>query len=77
MSKKITKKIEKLELVKIEKIFNNPELKFIYHYNLFLEGIEEPLLISNPNQKIEESVEGKTIKFKFNEENLISDFELI
>jgi len=77
MSKPITKKIEKIELIKIEKVFNNPELKMNYHYNLYLEGIDEPLTFSNPDTKIDTSIVGKKIKYKLDEENLISNFELI
>lgn len=77
MSKQVTKKIEKLELVRVEKIFNNPEKKFIYHYNLFLEGIDEPLILSNPEKSLGTEFSGKKIKFKLDEENLISDFDIV
>lgn len=77
MGKSIIKQIEKVELIKIEKIFNNPEKKLIFYYNLFLEGIDEPLLFTNPEKEIETDLTGLKIKFKFNEENLISEFELV
>lgn len=77
MAKVITKKIEKLELVKVEKVFNNPAQKFIFHYNLFLEGIDEPLIISNPDTNLDTNISGKKIKYKLSDENEISDFDII
>jgi hypothetical protein len=77
MSKQITKQIEKIELIKVEKIFNNPELKVIFHYNLYLEGIDNPLILSHPNTNIDTSIVGKKIKYKLNQENLISKFDIV
>ena len=77
MGKQITKKIEKIELIKVEKIHNNPSMKYVFHYNLFLEGIEEPLIISNPNTNLDTSVSGKKIKFKLSDDNEISEFDIV
>jgi hypothetical protein len=77
MAKQITKKIEKLELIKIEKVFNNPSKKQIYHYNLFLEDIDEPLILSELNNPINIDVVGKKIKYKLSDENEITDFEIL
>ena len=73
--KGITKTIEKLELIKVEKNFNKREQQ--YFYNIYLEGIDEPLLIGGLNEQITQSIVGSKIKYKLNEDNEVKDFEVI
>lgn len=78
MAKTITKKITKVELIKVEKHFNNPDIKQVYHYNFYFDNeTENPLIVSNPNQPIQYDIVGKKIKYKLNDENEVENFELI
>jgi hypothetical protein len=70
----MTKTIEKIELIKIEKErFSRVER---YFYNIYLSGINEPLLVSDLGSKLDSSLVGKQIKYRFNEENIIEDFDI-
>jgi hypothetical protein len=75
MAKSITKKIEKVELIKIEKSYRHgvPQK---YFYNFIFEGIDEPLLVIN-DEPIPSQMVGHKIKYKLNEENMVSEFELM
>lgn len=77
MSKQITKKIDKLELIKVEKLFNNPDIKQIYHYNLYLEGIEDPLILNSNDIQLDTTIAGSKIKYKLSDDNEISDFQIL
>lgn len=77
MGKQITKKVEKLELIKIEKLFNNPDVKQIYHYNLYLEGIEIPLIFSSNDSELNSQMAGCKIKYRLSDDNEVTDFEII
>lgn len=73
--KPISKKIEKVELIKIETAYN-PKRKF-YYYNLYLTDIVEPLLISNLAEPLPTDLVGMKIKYKLNEDNTITEFDLL
>lgn len=75
MGKAITKKILDVKLVKVEKTFNNNKLPK-YFYNLFLEGIEEPVILELEDT-IDNSIIGSKIKYYLNENFEISDFDII
>jgi hypothetical protein len=77
MGKQITKKVEKLELIKVEKLFNNPDVKQIYHYNLYLEGIEDPLIFSSNDSQLDTQIAGMKIKYRLSDENEVSEFEIL
>lgn len=75
MKKSKLHKIEKLELIKVEKTYNthkNP----IYYYNLTLQDIEESLLLVVDNSITPTDLVGKKIKYYLNEDNVVSNFEL-
>lgn len=70
----MTKTIEKIELIKIEKErFSRIEK---YFYNIYLSGINEPLLVADLESKLDFGLIGKQINFKFNEDNLIEEFDI-
>jgi hypothetical protein len=71
--KTITKRILKVELFKIETNYNKKEKTFFY--NLYLEGIDEPLLLNDLKQPLQFDLVGRSIKYKINGENEVSDFE--
>jgi hypothetical protein len=71
--KTITKKILKVELFKIENNYNKKEKTFFY--NLYLDGIDEPLLLNDLKQPLQFDLVGRKIKYKINGENEVSDFE--
>lgn len=77
MSKVLTKKIEKVELIKVEKVFNNPAMKQKYVYNFYFEGIDNPLIVENINEPIKEELSGRKIKYKLNSDNEVIDFDVI
>lgn len=74
MGKHISRKIIDCKLVKVEKLFNQGQ-KQKFYYNLQLEGIDELLLIET-NNVIPNGLIGNKIKYKLNEDNIISEFEL-
>jgi hypothetical protein len=76
MAKTITKKIEKVELIKVEKSYRhgvNPK----YFYNFTFEGIEEPLLVINESEPLPAQMVGHKIKYKLDDDNLVTEFELL
>lgn len=68
-------KILDCKLIKVEKKFNQMKPSKFF-YNLYLENIEEPLLLETEGQ-LEPTLVGHHIKYKLNEENEVSDFEFI
>jgi hypothetical protein len=76
MKKQIKKKIENVELIKVEKNYRAGSLP-IYYYNLYLQEIEEPLLLVLEFQLDENDLNGKTIKYFVNGEGLVLDFEFV
>lgn len=76
MAKELTKKIESIELVKLERRFNS-DIKYKYFYNIKIEKIDE-LLILESNHEVPSSIIGSKIKYKLDPNtNEITDFELI
>jgi hypothetical protein len=75
MGRAITKKILDVKLIKVEKTFNNHKLPK-YFYNLFLEGIEEPIVLEL-TETIDSSIIGNKIKYYLNENFEISEFDII
>lgn len=73
--KPITKEILKVELVKIETAYN-PKRK-VFYYNLYLTEIDEPLLISKEDEIDVSQLLGMKIKYKLNEDNIITEFDLL
>lgn len=73
--KSLAKTIERIELIKVQNTYVNGE-KPTYFYNLYLEGIEEPLLLNDLKEPIPFEYLGKKIKFKLNSDNEVSDFEI-
>ena len=76
MKKQVKKKIEKIELIKVEKTYR-PGIQPSYYYNLYLQEIEEPLLLVLEFQLNENDLNGKTIKYSVNGEGLVSEFQFI
>ena len=77
MGKTITKKITKVELVKIEKIFNNPNVRQKFIYNFFFDDIDEPLIVENIDIPLSYEAVGHVIKYKLNDDNEVEDFQFI
>jgi hypothetical protein len=76
MAKSITKKIEKVELIKVEKSYRhgvNPK----YFYNFTFDGIDEPLLVIHEGTPLSGQMVGHKIKYKLDDDNLITEFELL
>lgn len=73
--KTLNKKIEKIELVKVETAFNPRRKSFFY--NLYLQEIDEPLLIGGLNEPLSENLIGKKIKYKLTDTLEVKDFELL
>jgi hypothetical protein len=68
-------KITDCKLIKVEKLYNQVRPNKFF-YNLILEGIDEPLLIETESQ-FDIDLTGAKIKYKLNEENEVSEFELL
>lgn len=66
--------ISKIELVKMEKSFSKKTIKYIY--NLWLEGIEEPMIFEY-NDLVTEDLVGKKITYKISDDNIVTDFEVL
>lgn len=78
MGKTITKKITNVELVRVEKYFNNPAIKQEYFYNFYFDNeTENPLIVSNPNNPLPYDLVGHKIKYKLNDDNEVESFELL
>jgi hypothetical protein len=76
MAKTITKKIQKVELIKVEKSYRhgvNPK----FFYNFTFEGIDEPLLVIQEGEPLPPQMVGHKIKYKLDDDNLVSEFELL
>lgn len=74
--KAISKKIQRVELIKVQNSYNTGD-KRTYFYNIYLEGIDEPLLVNNAKEPIPFEYIGKNIKFKLNSENEVSEFDIV
>lgn len=72
--KQIKQKIEKVELIKVE-IAYNPKRR-TYFYNLYLQDIVEPLIIGELSEPLPDNITGMSIKYKLNEDGVITDFDL-
>lgn len=68
-------KILDIKLIKVEKLYNQRKPSKFF-FNLQLEDIDEPLLIET-GTPLDPSLIGMKIKYKLNEENEVSEFELI
>lgn len=75
MGKQKTHKIEKVELVKIEKNYSAGS-KQKFYYNMTLHDIDEALLLILDGP-LQDGLINRKIKYNLNEENLVSDFELL
>lgn len=75
MGKSVAKKIERIELIKVQNSYNSGN-KRTYFYNIYLEGIDEPLLVNDVKEPIPFDYIGKKIKFKLNSENEVTDFDI-
>jgi hypothetical protein len=73
--KQKTHKVIDCKLIKVEKLFNQTKPHKLF-YNLILEGVDEPLLLET-EQEIQPGLIGQKIKYKLNEENEVSEFELL
>jgi hypothetical protein len=69
-----THKIEKVELIKIEKNYNAGS-KPKFYYDMTLQDIDEPLLLILDNP-LEDGLIGRKIKYFLNEDKIVSEFEL-
>jgi hypothetical protein len=74
--KTVTKKIEKVELIKIEKTYNSGK-KPTYYYNIYLEGFEFPLMMNTVGETLPNDFAGKKLKYKLNDENEVSEFDIV
>ena len=70
-----THKVIDCKLIKVEKLFNQTKPNKFF-YNITLEEMDEPLLLET-EQEIQPVLIGQKIKYKLNEENEVSEFELI
>jgi hypothetical protein len=68
-------KILDCKLIKVEKVYNQSRPNKLF-YHLVLEGIDEELIIET-EQPIEPGLIGQKIKYKLNDENVISEFEFL
>lgn len=78
MKTKHKHKIEKIELIKVEKPVNR-DIPFKYFYNIFLEGIDDSLVIETHLQ-ITNSAEfvGRSIKVEYDTNtNEVSKFDFL
>lgn len=77
MKMKYKQKIEKIELVKIEKPVNR-NIPFKYFYNIFIEGINDSLLIETDLQINSLEFVGRSIKYELDKNtNEVSKFDFI
>jgi hypothetical protein len=68
-------KILDCKLIKVEKVYNQSRPNKLF-YHLVLEGIDEELHIET-EKPIEPGLIGQKIKYKLNDENVISEFEFL
>lgn len=74
--KAVTKTIEKVELIKVEKTYNS-DRKPTYFYNIYLEGFEHPIVMTLTGETLPNDFVGKKLKYKLNEENEVSEFDVV
>jgi hypothetical protein len=74
MGKLKTHKIEKVELVKVEKNYN-PGSTPKFYYNMTLQDIDEALLLILDGP-LQDGLINRKIKYNLNEDNVVSEFEL-
>lgn len=67
--------IIKLELIKVDKSFRQ-DIPTRYHYSITFDGIDEPLIINDLDQPLTSQMVGHKIRYKLNEANEVSEFEL-
>lgn len=75
MGKLITKKIESVKLIKIEKTYNAGS-KPTYYYSIQLEEIEDPIIIELKTTLTQDMV-GMKLKYRVNTKGEIIDFDVV
>lgn len=73
----IDNQILRVELIKVEKVFNDPLVKSIFHYNFYFDNIDIPLLVSNPNGELPKNLAGMKIRCKLNDDNMVENIEIL
>jgi hypothetical protein len=72
----ITNKITKLELLKIDKSFR-ADIPTRYHYSITFDGIDEVLIVNDLDNPLTSQMVGHHISYNLNENNEITQFDLI
>jgi hypothetical protein len=75
MVKTLSKIVENIILLKVEKTYKAGDLPK-YFYSIQLEGIEDELLLET-NYMLENGFKGKKIKYILNEDNLVSNLQIL
>jgi hypothetical protein len=75
MGKALSKTVESITLIKVQKTYRPGNLP-TYIYNLKLEGIEDELLLET-QYVLENGFQGKKIKYTLNEDNIVSNLEIL
>lgn len=75
MAKTLSKIVENITLLKVEKTYKPGNLPK-YFYSIQLEGIEEELLLET-EYMLDNGFKGKKIKYILNEDNVLSNLEIL
>jgi hypothetical protein len=75
MAKTLSKIVQNITLIKIEKNYN-PGATPKYFYSIQLEGIEDELFLET-EYMLDKGFKGKKIKYILNEDNLVSNLEIL
>ena len=75
MAKTLSKIVENITLIKVEKTYKAGDLPK-YFYSIQLEGIEDELLLET-NYMLENGFKGKKIKYILNEDNIVSNLQIL
>ena len=75
MAKTLSKIVENISLIKVEKNYR-PGSTPTYVYNLKLEGIDQELLLET-QYILDAGFKGKKIKYILNEDNVLSNLEIL
>jgi hypothetical protein len=75
MAKTLSKIVENITLIKVEKTYRPGNLPK-YFYSIQLEGIEDELLLET-DYMLDKGFKGKKIKYILNEDNIVSNLEIL
>ncbi len=75
--KTVTSTIQKVELVRMERRYQFGSKSNLYFYFLWIEGLDEPLLLEEITEPLEPTLVGTKLKYKVDSNGNVKNFEIL